>query len=95
VNEKLDPALEAIVETAGATADRVDVLVGLDVPADDPVLADLTARGLAPRANTGTVLTGSIATDDVARLAESPHVVKIEASAPLHPEQGEGLSLGE
>lgn len=92
VTEKLDPRLLAIIEEAEqGSRDRtaaVDVLVGLDVPLDQDSRAELAARGLHVRSEIGTVLTGSVALSDVRRLAGATHVVKVEASAPLHPEPG-------
>lgn len=85
MNEKLDPRLEEILESDDHI-DQVDVLVGLRVPIDDEIRTDLVSRGLTPRSEIGTVLTGSIARADVQRLAESAHVTKIEAGAPLFPE---------
>jgi hypothetical protein len=93
MNPKLDPRLAEIVsrsrsrrrgrDSAPAT---VDVLVGLDVPLDESTRADLIARGLRLRSEIGTVLTGNVSLGDVAKLADSPHVTKIEASAPMYRE---------
>ena len=96
MNTKLDPRLAELVERAAAGAAAgdtpVDVLVGLAEPLDAAGRRDLEARGLRVRSDTGTVLTGSVALRDVVRLAESPHVKKLEASAPLYrePSYGEG-----
>jgi hypothetical protein len=93
MQEKLDPRLLALVESAGtdaeASAGTVDVLVGLDLPLDASTRNDLTSRGLTLRSDVGTVLTGSIKIGDVARLARSERVVKVEASAPLYREGGD------
>ena len=88
--EKLDPRLLDMVQHAGTgdedNAASVDVIVGLDAPIDDAARRDLMKRGLALRSEIGTVLTGSVRITDVGRLADSVHVVKIEASAPLYRE---------
>lgn len=90
MHTKLDPHLADLVEQAetnrGAAATTVDVLVGLATPVDAAIRADLTARGLRMRSEIGTVLTGSVPLRDVRRLAESPHVLKLEASTPLYRE---------
>ena len=90
IDAKLDPRLAAMVEAArsGAaeTAERVDVLVALVAPMDDAIRADLESRGLAVRSEVGTVCTASVTMEDVLRVAASPHVLTIEASAPLYAE---------
>ena len=94
MSEKLDPRLAELVEQAetesGDRAVTLDVLVGLDVPLDATSRAELSALGLGVRSEIGTVLTGTISVADVRRLATSPRVVKVEASAPLFRERGEG-----
>jgi len=90
IDAKLDPRLAALVEAArsGApeAAERVDVLVALVAPMDDAVRADLESRGLAVRSEVGTVCTASVTVEDAMRVAASPHVLTIEASAPLYAE---------
>jgi hypothetical protein len=97
VSDKLDPQLLALVEQSEAgqldSQSVVDVLVGLDAPLDPARSRDLTARGLTIRSEIGTVLTGSIQLQDVARLAASEHVIRVDASTPLYREPhggGEG-----
>ncbi len=92
MNPKLDPRLAEIMTRTGSrrrgrgAPDTVDVLVGLEAPLDDASRADLIARGLRLRSEIGTVVTGNISVSDVSGLAESPHVTKIEASAPMYRE---------
>jgi hypothetical protein len=91
--EKLDPRLLELVERSnqdvGESARVVEVVVGLDAPLDSGIRRDLVARGLSPRSELGTVLTGTIKLGDVSELADSPRVVKIEASAPLFRESAD------
>lgn len=90
MHTKLDPQLADLVErtesSRGDAAAMVDVLVGLATPLDAAIRADLVARGLRMRSEIGTVLTGSVPLRDVRRLAQSPHVLKLEASTPLYRE---------
>jgi hypothetical protein len=84
--EKLDPMLRDLVERADVRPAAVDVLVALDAPLDSRSRRDLAERGLTVRSDVGTIVTGSIELGDVGRLAESEQVVKVEAAAPLFPE---------
>jgi hypothetical protein len=90
VSEKLDPGLLDLIEQAenGIVAGTaiVQLLIGLNAPLTVSERDDLLARGLNVRSEIGSVLTGSIAVNQVRKLAESPHVVKLELSAPLYPE---------
>lgn len=92
MDEKLDPKLLQVVEKAHADTSAgavVQVLVGLDAALDETQRKDLASRGLTVRSEIGTVLTGSVAVQDVRRLAESPRVTKIELSGPMFPEGAE------
>ena len=90
MSEKLDPGLLDLVEQAerGVVAGTaiVQLLIGLNAPLTPADRNDLVARGLSVRSEIGDVLTGSIAVGQLRALAESPHVVKLELSAPLFPE---------
>jgi len=92
--EKLDPRLLELVQSVdggrGDSEATVEVLVALDAPIDAGVREELTARGLSLRSEIGTILTGTIRLKDVSRLASSPRVVKLEASAPLYRERSGG-----
>jgi hypothetical protein len=87
---KLDPRLAELVEAADSGVAEgtapVDVLVALDVPIDDEIRQDLGARGLSIVSEVSTVLTGNVVINSLSHVAESPHVVKLEASAPLYAE---------
>jgi hypothetical protein len=88
MTEKLDPNLLALVESA-TTSERdqaVDVLVAIDRPADPDLLRELEARGLSIRSTIGTILTGSVKVSNIARVAEYPAVIKLEASVPMYRE---------
>lgn len=91
MSNKLDPQLADLVGQSEAGGDdrtaSVDVLVGLDAPLDAATRADLIDRGLRVRSEIGTVLTGSVMLQHVRRVADSPRVVKIEASVPLYRER--------
>jgi hypothetical protein len=90
VSEKLDPGLLDLVEQAdrGIVAGTaiVQLLIGLNAPLTPADRNDLVARGLRVRSEIGDVLTGSIAVGQLRELAASPHVVKLELSGPLFPE---------
>ena len=90
MSEKLDPGLLDLVEQAerGVVAGTaiVQLLIGLNAPLTPADRNDLVARGLRVRSEIGDVLTGSIAVGQLRQLADSPHVVKLELSAPLFPE---------
>jgi hypothetical protein len=89
MKQKLDPRLLALLEqpAPGATAHEVvDVMIGLDAPLSQEMQNDLNERGFALRSEAGTVLTGSVALANASQLAESPHVLMIELSAPLYRE---------
>lgn len=90
MSEKLDPGLLDLVEQAerGVVAGTaiVQLLIGLNAPLTPADRNDLIARGLRVRSEIGDVLTGSIAVGQLRALAASPHVVKLELSAPLFPE---------
>jgi hypothetical protein len=90
MSEKLDPGLLDLVEQAerGVVAGTaiVQLLIGLNAPLTPADRNDLVARGLRVRSEIGDVLTGSIAVGQLRELAASPHVVKLELSAPLFPE---------
>jgi len=94
MNPKLDPNLAELVEgaAAGDSGATVVVLVGLTSPLDASARVELEGRGLHIRSEVGDVLTGSVRLRDVVRLAASPLVKKVEASAPLYrePSHGEG-----
>lgn len=96
MRNKLDPHLLDLVQQAKARKlspeTTIDVLVGLTIPLTPALRQELQSRGLNPRSEIETVLTGSIRLGDVARLADIAQVVKIEASAPLY---AETASFGE
>jgi hypothetical protein len=90
MSEKLDPGLLDLVEQAergiGAGTAIVQLLIGLNAPLTPVERDDLVARGLRMRSEIGDVLTGTIAVGRLRELAASPHVVKLELSGPLFPE---------
>ena len=88
MNQKLDPNLQAIVEKLpeGASADPVQVIVGLAAPASEVQLEALRHSGLQVRSVIGDVLTGSAKLEKISEIAEHGVVKKIEASSPLFPE---------
>ena len=89
MSPKLDPRLLELLESTSATSTPtrlIDVLVGLDTPLTPELRDDLGRRGLSVRTDASTVLTGTVALHDLARLAESPRVQQIELSAPLYTE---------
>lgn len=86
--EKLDPSLQAMVESARTLeADAtVQVIVGLARPASQLQLEALRTSGLQVRSVIGDVLTGSAKIDKIRDIAENDLVTSIEASAPQFPE---------
>jgi hypothetical protein len=86
MKQKLDPRLLAKLEQSTSEAEVVDVLVALDIPLTPALRQDLQQRGLALRTDAGTVLTGSLALNEVFQLAGSPHILMIELSGPLYSE---------
>jgi len=86
MTQKLDPNLQAIVESAAASAGTVQVIVGLRAPASEGQLKALRDSGLQVRSVIGDVLTGSAKVERIPEIAEHGMVTKIEASSPLFPE---------
>jgi hypothetical protein len=88
MEEKLDPSLQAMVESPAPLQPdaTVQVIVGLARPASQHQLEALQNSGLQVRSVIGDVLTGSAKIDKIKGIAENDLVTKIEASAPLFPE---------
>ncbi len=87
--EKLDPHLREIVEASVDHHDRraLAVIVGLQRTADAQQMKELRAAGLKARSTIGDIITGTVFSADLARVAEHPLVTTIEASRPMLPDE--------
>jgi len=81
--------LELRTELSGAE-EEVVVLIGLNTTATPELLDDLQSRGLSVRSTVGDVLTGTVPLDRLQELSEHENILKIDASSPVFPEDGEG-----
>ncbi len=91
MGDKMDPKLLELLEDASVEpARQLELMVALTSDIDDAIRAELLARGLRIRSELGTILTGSAPVENLARVSDSPHVLKLELSAPMYRERGEG-----
>ncbi|RQH12661.1 hypothetical protein [Bradyrhizobium sp. RP6] len=89
--EKLDPHLRQILAESVDQPDPrpLTVIVGLQSAADPRQMNELRAAGLRARSTMGDIITGTILSTDLVRIAEHPLVTTIEASRPMHPNKPE------
>jgi hypothetical protein len=84
---KLDPVLADLVEHPEAAPPSVAVMVALDIDPHEPEFASLEAAGLHRRSVVGDVVTGSIAVEDLPRLAAVACVVAVQGGGALAPDE--------